>query len=756
MPTLSVERDALFERLGHQYTLEEFEKLCFQFGIELDGVVEEPIEGTTASGAGAAGAAAAGPEATKTVYKIDIAANRYDLLSIEGLSRALRVFLEKDPAPVSPAAPGHGRVAEQMHWGESGRDALALQVASTLRGDAFCFPLPVSHLPRRNPALLCSPHSALQVYTITEPASGQHLTMTVEPSTAVSELVKLRCEAAAFARALRTVSPLRTVPLRCHAPHFACPPTHALPPQLVRPYIVCAVLRGMTFTPASYASFIDLQDKLHQNVCRHRRLVAIGTHDLDSLAPPFRYTAQAPSDINFVPLTKSRTWGAAELLEHYETDPSVKHLKDYPQIIKDKPVYPAIYDSKDVLLSMPPIINGEHSKIKLSTRDVLVECTATDLAKAHIVLNTVVTLFSEYAATPFSAEQVRVVYEDAEQCPSAPTSLTPNLAPFEMRARVAEINETGSISVDAPTAAKLASLMGLDARTDGDDAIICSVPPTRSDILHECDVIEDVAVAYGFNNIKPRLPSTPTCAAALPINMLSDKLRAALANMGFWEALTTALISRKECFEAMRLEDDDSAVTLSNPKSEAFQVVRSSLLPGLLKCIAANRALPTSLGLRFFEVSDVVLLDEESDTGARNERRLALAYAGPTAGFEVVQGAMERLMRLLEVPRRWSSKASAYAAGALVPGSTPEDIEAVMNAWGRGGFAYRVVEHAHPSFFPGRCGKLVLLSNGESVPATKEIELGAFGIVHPEVLAAFEVELAGAVMEINLEPFLMQ
>lgn len=116
MPTLSVERDALFERLGHQYTLEEFEKLCFEFGIELDGVVEEPIDGTVASGAGASDAAAAGPVATKTVYKIDIAANRYDLLSLEGLSRALRVFLEKDPAPVSPAAPGNAHVMELGRW----------------------------------------------------------------------------------------------------------------------------------------------------------------------------------------------------------------------------------------------------------------------------------------------------------------------------------------------------------------------------------------------------------------------------------------------------------------------------------------------------------------------------------------------------------------------------------------------------------------------------------------------------------------
>ena len=52
---------------------------------------------------------------------------------------------------------------------------------------------------------------------------------------------------------------------------------------LVRPFVACAVLRGMTLDPARYASFIDLQDKLHQNLCRQRSLVAIGTHDLSTL-----------------------------------------------------------------------------------------------------------------------------------------------------------------------------------------------------------------------------------------------------------------------------------------------------------------------------------------------------------------------------------------------------------------------------------------------------------------------------------------
>ena len=52
---------------------------------------------------------------------------------------------------------------------------------------------------------------------------------------------------------------------------------------LVRPFAVAAILRGIKFDPARYSSFIDLQDKLHQNLCRQRSLVAIGTHDLSTL-----------------------------------------------------------------------------------------------------------------------------------------------------------------------------------------------------------------------------------------------------------------------------------------------------------------------------------------------------------------------------------------------------------------------------------------------------------------------------------------
>ena len=88
--------------------------------------------------------------------------------------------------------------------------------------------------------------------------------------------------------------------------------------MLVRPFVVCAVLRGVKFDKARYDSFIDLQDKLHQNICRRRTLVAIGTHDLTTIRGPFTYEALPPEDIAFTPLKQTREFRADELMEHYE------------------------------------------------------------------------------------------------------------------------------------------------------------------------------------------------------------------------------------------------------------------------------------------------------------------------------------------------------------------------------------------------------------------------------------------------------
>jgi phenylalanyl-tRNA synthetase beta chain len=513
--------------------------------------------------------------------------------------------------------------------------------------------------------------------------------------------------------------------------------------QAIRPYVVCAVLRDVTFTPARYASFIDLQDKLHNNICRKRTLVAIGTHDLDSLSgTTFTYEALPPTEIEFVPLSQTQAFRADKLMDFYRTDPSVKHIKPYVDILAGSPVYPAIFDSKRTLLSLPPIINGEHSKISLETKNVFVECTATDLHKANMVLNTMVTMFSEYCAKPFTVESVKVTYEE-EYKAAGKGYTSPDLSYRVTEASTRTIFGTMGIDIGAEKAASLLSRMQLEASVvRGGEAIQVAVPPTRPDVLHECDVAEDVAIAFGYNNIPRTMPKTATEGAQLPINKLSDQLRVELAAAGYNETLTLALVSREDNFQHMLLPDGTAitAVELSNPQTEDFQVGRTRMVPGLLKSLASNRGGSIKDGVKLFEVSDVLLLDPSTDVGARNERHLAGVYSGPSAGFEVIHGLVDRVMQLLEIPVR-PYKWEADANGGVAP----------AGKFGRGGFRYFVErDDSVPSYFPGRGARIVL----EKADGT-QLVVGGMGVLHPLVLKNFELSYPASVMELNIEPFLL-
>uniref|UniRef100_A0AAY5L595 phenylalanine--tRNA ligase n=1 Tax=Esox lucius TaxID=8010 RepID=A0AAY5L595_ESOLU len=518
MPTVSVKRDLLFHALGRTYSDEEFDELCFEFGLELDEITsEKDIISREQGDTKAEGAS------DVILYKIDVPANRYDLLCLEGLVRGLQVFKEKMEAPR---------------------------------------------------------------YRRVSPTSGEPQRLVITEETAA-----------------------------------------------VRPHAVAAVLRNITFTQERYDSFIELQEKLHQNVCRKRTLVAIGTHDLDTISGPFTYTAKPPDDIRFTPLNQAQEYTATELMNLYKTD---SHLRHYLHIIEDKPVYPVIYDSNGIVLSMPPIINGDHSKISLNTKNVFIECTATDLTKAKIVLDMMVTMFCEYCEEPFTKETLSGDF----------------------------INRKVGISESTERIAQLLTKMCLrsEVMSDGEQ-IEVEIPPTRSDVIHACDIMEDAAMAYGFNNIIRTTPRTYTVA---------NQVRGG----GF-----------------------------------VYRVARTTLLPGLLKTLAANRKMP--LPLRLFEISDVVLKDETKDVGAKNNRRLCAVYYNKSPGFEVIHGLMDRVMQLLEVK----------------PGRDE---------------GYHIQAAQDSSFFPGRCAEI--FAHGKSI--------GRLGVLHPDVISRFELTMPCSALDIDIEPFL--
>lgn len=591
MPTVSIPRDRLFDLLERSFTEEEFDDLCFQFGLELDDVVSEaPQIGSRALSAGVA-------VEEEIMYKIEVPANRYDLLCLEGLGQALRVFMKLDAK-----VPDYRLSGEPKH------------------------------------------------------------TFSVKKEVAE-----------------------------------------------IRPYVFCAVLRGMKMTAAVYQSLIDLQEKMHHTICRRRTLVAIGTHDLDKLKGPFTYEGQPPKDIQFVPLAKTEEYDAEELMELYESD---TQLNKYLGIIRDSPVYPVIYDSNRTVLSMPPIINGDHSKITLDTTNMLIECTATDKTKASIVLNTIVAMYSRYCEAPFCVEPVRVEYGDGT------VMVTPDFSSPRVTADVKYINASIGVQLEAQEMIDMLARMQLPASIVDEKTIGVDVPILRSDVLHAADVMCDVAVGYGFNRVPEQMPETSTVGKQLPLNHLSDLVRReGLAQQGYTEVLTWVTVSNAENFDMLRRVDDGTvAVKIGNPKTLEFQECRTSLLPGLLKTLRENRK--SKIPIKLFEVGDVVLKDSKAEVLASNRRKVAAVYCATAAGFEVIQGLLESVLGCLGAKR----------------GSGREQGTWSLDAGGC----------SDEAFFEGRRANIVY--GGK--------EIGALGWVHPEVLANFSLSYPCSAMELDLEAFI--
>jgi phenylalanyl-tRNA synthetase beta chain len=361
-------------------------------------------------------------------------------------------------------------------------------------------------------------------------------------------------------------------------------------------------------------------------------------------------------------------------------------------------------DANKVVCSLPPIINGDHSKIKLNTKNVFIEITATDQTKLDIVCNIMVAMFSGYCEKGFTIEPVKIV-SPHNDC----TRITPSLIARTIDVEIGYINSCCGLSESPATIAELLTKMSYTAEPSADGKVIkVTVPPTRADVLHACDIMEDVAIAYGFNNLPRSTPSSSvTIGKPLMINKLADIVRQESAMAGWLEVMPLILCSHEENFEWLNRKDDGkTAIKLANPKSVEYQVVRTSLLPGLLKTLRENKSV--RLPLKITETSDVAFKDESYERKARNERHWAAAFMGKTSGFEVIHGLLDRVMLMLRI-------AFVDSEGAK------EDA------------GYFIEEINEPTFFDGRAAAIYLREGG------KARRIGEFGVLHPTVLEKFDL-----------------
>lgn len=233
----------------------------------------------------------------------------------------------------------------------------------------------------------------------------------------------------------------------------------------------------------------------------------------------------------------------------------------------------------------------------------------------------------------------------------------------------------------------------------GEDELEITVSDVRSDVLHKCDLIEDIAIAYGYNNFMRILPDFSTIGAENPLNKFSEKIRVECGLSGYTEVLTPSLLSSKD-----NIFPEHGCVTLMNPQSSECEVVRTSLLPGILKSIHSNQHL--GVPMKIFEVSDVVII-EDRDVMPKNLRNLCAAYVGKTSGFEEVQGLLSLILEKCGLKQRYAYEAS----------------------------------EAKGKYFEGRAA-LVKIDN---------TIIGTLGVIHPQVCLDFRIPFACSSFEIDLE-----
>jgi len=441
----------------------------------------------------------------------------------------------------------------------------------------------------------------------------------------------------------------------------------------IRPYLGSAIIRNLSFDEESILSIMGLQEALHWAVGRGRSKVAIGIHDLDTIKPPFHYIA-SPRSRKFIPLDFERELSMDEILE--------KHPKgrDYAKIVKDFPLFPLIIDNENNVCSFPPIINGERTRVTTRTKNILLDTTGTDKKAVQVAVNIICTAMAETGA---AIESVEI---DGVQ--------TPLLAPVERIVSVRECCDLIGVELPATEIANLLEKMRFGAQPVGRDTVKVQVPCYRADIMHDWDIFEDVAIAYGYDKFAVEISPTFAIGRAHPVYTIAAQVRGILTGLGYLEMMPFTLTNERVLYDAMQRERSSRVLSLMHPISEEQTVVRTDILPLLLEMLQVNK--PRELPQRLFATGDVI-------EDMRTTQRLAAASIHLNADLSEAYACTDAVLRELSI-------------------------------------TYIVQESKDPAFIDGRRGDII--AGGKKV--------GVFGEIHPAVLNAFDLEHPVAAFELDL------
>ena len=461
----------------------------------------------------------------------------------------------------------------------------------------------------------------------------------------------------------------------------------------IRPFVAACTALGYQVTHEGLAQLIQTQEKLADIFGRKRRTVSIGLYRLAHIAFPVTYDLVKPDDARFTPLGFEDRMSLREILAVHP-----KGL-EYGPIIAGHDRLPLLRDEEGQVLSLPPIINSrEIGEVQVGDRELFVEVTGTDLLMVVLTINILATNLADRGATIGAVEAVYPYKTALGKTVRTPLEFS--------KPRGIPIKTIESALGQAFGAREIKSALlgyGYDV-TASAGKVTVRLPAYRNDLMHAVDVVEDVAISRGYGSFAPVMPSEFTVGSLSRVERFSDRVRDLMIGCGFQEIISNILVSHEELCERMGVTGSEweGIVEVDNVMSQSVACLRQWITPSLLRVEAASTR--SFYPHRLFEVGEVVRPDPSEEQGSRTNVVLGALIAHAAANFSEIHSFLDLLLFYLDVP-----------------------------------YSLEVLDH--PSFLPGRAGRIV----------SQDRPFGLIGELHPEALERWQVSMPAAVFELELD-----
>ncbi|MFZ0894293.1 MAG: phenylalanine--tRNA ligase subunit beta [Candidatus Nitrosopolaris sp.] len=340
----------------------------------------------------------------------------------------------------------------------------------------------------------------------------------------------------------------------------------------VRPYIVALVARNRKLDDETIKQLIAMQEDLQNVIGRRRLRASIGIHDLDAIKFPVTYTT-VQEDFSFSPLGDSDNHTIRHILKEFDVG------KQYGYILQKSTAYPIIQDAEKSVLSFPPIVNSNLTRIDTATKNLFVEVTANNLEVAEDVLS--VMTMALYDAG-FEIQTVSTHNSDGRN------KETPKMDPSYIKVETSYINRILGLNLKVTDILKCLKKSRLDGKDISGKIIKCTIPRYRTDIIDQTDMIEEVAVGYGIYNLRATIASSDLSGKRNYLSVCMDIVKEVMTGLGMIEVVNFNLVSRKIHYELMGIPDHENILTAEQTKSIEHEILRESLIPSLIQTLSHN------------------------------------------------------------------------------------------------------------------------------------------------------------------------